>query len=129
MAEWHWEAHLSDGRTLEESSPLLTDGILSPWRKLEWLARESGLTILSAAQTDGETRMELEAQGHPLECGQGFHMRQRSDGVPVSTTALRFVCRLEPERRVWAIVHPATGQVWARQELPDDAQCPDPLAA
>jgi hypothetical protein len=95
---------------------------------LERAAERLGVTIESAAQVGPVYTFSLEANGHRLECGKAYHLRMGMAGEPRRTCEYRFACRLEPTRRVWAIAHPETGGVWAREGPPEEAMCPDPLA-
>ena len=128
MGAWRWTATTSDGHTWSEDDPALRDPKLSPWRALEQAAQRLGATITSAAQVGPTYSFGLDAQGHPLECGKAYHVHLGMAGEPQRQVEFRFVCRLEPTRRVWAITHPVSGAVWGMEGPPDVAMCPDPLA-
>ena len=126
--DWRWVATLAGGSQIPETALELRDPALSPWRKLERMAAEAGTEIASAAQAGPELTLGLESNGFPLECGQGFHTHLSFDGTEPRSLLYRFVCRLEPTRRVWALVCPETGGVWLLEGPPGEPMCPDPLA-
>ena len=123
-----WTATLSDGRVVVETAPELQEHEDSPWRTLERLAREQGVSITFAAQESLGGACGLHAQGYPLECGQAWHQTRGLTGGSVVTTHYHFVCRLELTKRVWVVVDAMTGEGWLLEGPPGQAMCPDPRA-
>ena len=93
---------LSGGATYQDDSPELT-GPRSPWRQLEALAQETGQTITTARIALGVQALELDADGHPLVCGQCVTRDLSLTGAGARDVRYRWICRQEPGRWVWAI--------------------------
>ena len=102
MFEDTWRATLSDGRQFAEDSPELA-GERSPWRELERMGREQGLTIVEAEATLGLHTVALEADDGVLVCGQAAEMELGLGGGMQRSVRYRWVCRQAKSAWLWRL--------------------------
>lgn len=97
-----WVAILSDGRQFNEDSPEL-EGERSPWRALEALCKDEGVTIAQASASIAGLEVSLEAEDQPLVCGQAVDWEMGLGGEGFQSMRYRWVCREGTKAWLWRL--------------------------